>query len=92
MEEEKIELLYLEGLGVMDGELYVLVLLWFRILVLSYPVEIFVCYVLVCLCGYRVGIVICLVPSCVICCFRDVDQIIEGVLRMYSNLIVGVCY
>ena len=33
-----------------------------------------------------------LVPSCVICDFRDVVQIKEGVLRMYSNLIVVVCY
>ena len=34
-------------------------------------------------------------PSCVICYFRDVVQIMEimeGVLRMYFNLIVGVCY
>ena len=31
-------------------------------------------------------------PSCVVCYFLDVDQIIVGVLRMYSNLIVVVYY
>ena len=52
----------------------------------------FVCYVLVYLCGYRVGIVIYSVPSFVICYFLDVDQIMEGVLQNCSNLIVGVCF
>ena len=49
----------------------------------------FVCYVLVYLYGYLVDIVICLVPKCLICYFRDVVQKMERVLRMYSNLIVG---
>ena len=54
--------------------------------------RVFVCYVVVYLCGYLVDIVICLVPGCVICDFRDVAQIMEMVLRIYSNLIVDVCY
>ena len=38
-------------------------------------------YVLEYLCGYLLAdIVICLVPSCVICYFRDVVKIMEGVL------------
>ena len=59
---------------------------------LNYLFVVFICYVLVYLCGYRFYIVIYFVPSFVTCYFLDVDQIMEEVLRMYSNLIVGVCY
>ena len=44
------------------------------------------------LCGYLVDVVIYLVPSCVVGCFLDVDQIMVGLLRMYSNRIVVVYY
>ena len=59
---------------------------------LNYLVVVFVCYVLVYLCGYRVFIVIYLVPSCVTCYFLDADQIMEEMLRIDSNLLAGVCY
>ena len=59
---------------------------------LNYFVVVFVCYVLVNLCGSRVSNVVYLVPSCVICYFFDVDQTMEEMLRMYSNLVVGVYY
>ena len=53
---------------------------------------IFVCYFHEYFCGNLVDIVISSVPSCVICYFRDNVRIMEGVLRMYSNRMVGVCY
>ena len=44
------------------------------------------------LCGYLVYIVVCLVPSCGVYYFLDVDQKMVEVLRMCSNLIVGGFY
>ena len=54
----------------------------------NYFVVVFVYYVLVYLCGYLFYIVICLRPSCVVCYFLDVDQIMGEVLQMCSSLIV----
>ena len=45
---------------------------------LNYLVEVFVYYALVYRCGFRICIVTCLLPSCVFCYFRDVDQINGG--------------
>ena len=55
-------------------------------------VSVFVYYGLEYLCECPDDLLIYLVPSCVIYDFRDVVQIMEGLLRMYSNLIVVVCY
>ena len=55
-------------------------------------VQVFVYCGLEYLCERPVDILISLVPNCVICDFRDVVQVIEGALRLYSTLIVVVCY
>ena len=47
-------------------------------------------YVLVYLFGCRDYFVFGLVPSFVVYCGQDVDEIGRGVLRLYSNLIVEV--
>ena len=60
---------------------------------LSCLVYVFVYCGLEYLCEWVVDILICLLPSCVVCDFRDVVQIMEGVLRIFpSSLIVVVCY
>ena len=47
----------------------------------------FVNFFLLCLCGYRVCVVICLVPSCVIYYYQDVDQTGGGAPKVFqSNL------
>ena len=56
---------------------------------LNYLEQEFVCAVLVYICGCRVFLVIGLVPTYVVCCCQDVDQIGEEELRLYSHLIVG---
>ena len=45
--------------------------------------QVFVFHVLEYLFDYLFDIVICFVLSCVICYFKNVVQIMEGVLRMY---------
>ena len=49
-------------------------------------------YVLDYLCECPVDNLVYSVPSCVICGFRDVVQIMEGVIRRYSSLIVILYY
>ena len=50
-------------------------------------VEIFLFHVPEYLCECPVDNLVYLVPSCVICGFRDVFQKLEGVIRRYSSLI-----